>query len=177
MRRIFFNFIQNLLPMKNVINPETLTFLSALEINNNREWFNENKPLYLKAKTNVEDVVNEIILKVSEFDKSIERLEAKNCIFRIYKDTRFSKDKNQYRCIIGRKRPQNIEPRRLLYSSGTGKIFSRQWCLYDGTQKSQSHPRKNQFRRRRFSQNPEQEIIQRSTRTKRRQAGKSAAGF
>lgn len=87
--------------MKNVINPETLTFLSALEINNNREWFNENKPLYLKAKTNVEDVVNEIILKVSEFDKSIERLEAKNCIFRIYKDTRFSKDKTPYKTNIG----------------------------------------------------------------------------
>ncbi len=87
--------------MKNVINPETLTFLSALEINNNREWFNENKPLYLKAKTNVEDVVNEIILKISEFDKSIERLEAKNCIFRIYKDTRFSKDKTPYKTNIG----------------------------------------------------------------------------
>lgn len=101
MRRIFFNFIQNLLPMKNVISPETLNFLSALEINNNREWFNENKPLYLKAKTNVENVVNEIILKISEFDESIERLEAKNCIFRIYKDTRFSKDKTPYKTNIG----------------------------------------------------------------------------
>lgn len=87
--------------MKNVINPETLNFLSALEINNNREWFNENKPFYLKAKTNVENVVNEIILKVSEFDESIERLEAKNCIFRIYKDTRFSKDKTPYKTNIG----------------------------------------------------------------------------
>jgi len=87
--------------MKNLINPETLNFLSTLEINNNREWFNENKQLYLQAKENVENVVNEIISGVSEFDKSVERLEAKNCIFRIYKDTRFSKDKTPYKTNIG----------------------------------------------------------------------------
>ncbi|MPT30329.1 MAG: DUF2461 domain-containing protein [Chryseobacterium sp.] len=87
--------------MKNVINPETLNFLSTLEINNNRDWFNENKNLYLQAKENVENVINEIISGVSEFDKSVERLEARNCIFRIYKDTRFSKDKTPYKTNIG----------------------------------------------------------------------------
>ena len=87
--------------MKNLIKPETLNFLSTLEINNNREWFNENKQLYLNAKENVENAVNEIISGVSEFDKSVERLEAKNCIFRIYKDTRFSKDKTPYKTNIG----------------------------------------------------------------------------
>lgn len=87
--------------MKNLIKPETLNFLSTLEINNNRDWFIENKQLYLNAKENVENVVNEIISGVSEFDKSVERLEAKNCIFRIYKDTRFSKDKTPYKTNIG----------------------------------------------------------------------------
>jgi len=67
--------------MKNTINTETLNFLSTLEINNNRDWFNENKNLYLQAKENVENVVNEIISEISEFDQSVERLEAKNCIF------------------------------------------------------------------------------------------------
>lgn len=87
--------------MSTAINPETLNFLSTLEINNNREWFNENKPLYLEAKANFENVVNEIIAEVAEFDESVERLEAKNCIFRIYKDTRFSKDKTPYKTNIG----------------------------------------------------------------------------
>ncbi|KFC22678.1 DUF2461 domain-containing protein [Epilithonimonas lactis] len=87
--------------MSTAINPETLKFLSTLEINNNREWFNENKPLYLEAKANFENVVNEIIAEVAEFDESVERLEAKNCIFRIYKDTRFSKDKTPYKTNIG----------------------------------------------------------------------------
>ena len=87
--------------MSATVNKETLKFLSALEINNNREWFNENKPLYLGAKENFENVVNEIIAGVAEFDSSVERLEAKNTIFRIYKDTRFSKDKTPYKTNIG----------------------------------------------------------------------------
>ena len=87
--------------MSTAINPQTLNFLSTLEINNNREWFNENKPLYLEAKANFENVVNEIIAEVAEFDESVERLKDKNCIFRIYKDTRFSKDKTPYKTNIG----------------------------------------------------------------------------
>lgn len=87
--------------MSTAVPQETLNFLSNLEINNNREWFNENKPLYLEAKANFENVVNEIIAGVAEFDSSVERLEAKNCIFRIYKDTRFSKDKTPYKNNIG----------------------------------------------------------------------------
>lgn len=87
--------------MRATVNKETLNFLSTLEINNNREWFNENKQLYLDVKANVENVVNEIISEVAEFDSSVERLEAKNCIFRIYKDTRFSKDKTPYKNNLG----------------------------------------------------------------------------
>lgn len=87
--------------MSTAVNPKTLNFLSQLEINNNREWFNENKNLYLQAKENFENIVNEIISQVADFDKSIERQEAKNCIFRIYKDTRFSKDKTPYKTNIG----------------------------------------------------------------------------
>ena len=86
--------------MKN-IEKDTLNFLSELERNNNRDWFNDNKHLYLKAKDNMENVVNQIISGVSDFDQSVERLEAKNCIFRIYKDTRFSKDKTPYKTNIG----------------------------------------------------------------------------
>ncbi len=86
--------------MKN-IEKDTLNFLSELERNNNRDWFNDNKHLYLKAKDNMENVVNQIISGVSDFDKSVERLEAKNCIFRIYKEIRFSKDKTPYKTNIG----------------------------------------------------------------------------
>ena len=87
--------------MRATVNKETLNFLSTLEINNNREWFNKSKQMYLDAKANVENVVNKIISEVAEFDQSVERLEAKNCIFRIYKDTRFSKDKTPYKNNLG----------------------------------------------------------------------------
>lgn len=58
----------------NNIEKDTLSFLSELERNNNRDWFNDHKHLYLKAKDNMETVVNQIISGVSDFDKSIERL-------------------------------------------------------------------------------------------------------
>jgi uncharacterized protein (TIGR02453 family) len=87
--------------MSTAVSPEVLNFLSTLEINNNREWFNENKQRYLQIKENFENVVNEIISEVADFDSSVERLEAKKCIFRIYKDTRFSQDKTPYKTNIG----------------------------------------------------------------------------
>lgn len=85
----------------NKINPKTLDFLENLAENNNREWFNENKSLYLQAKLDFENIVDVIISQASEFDASIKKLEAKNCGFRIYRDTRFSKDKTPYKINMG----------------------------------------------------------------------------
>lgn len=87
--------------MENQIKISTLNFLSKLEINNNRDWFNENKNLYVDAQQNFITVVDDIIQGISNFDGSVEKLEAKSCVFRIYKDTRFSKDKTPYKTNMG----------------------------------------------------------------------------
>lgn len=87
--------------MENHIKTSTLNFLSKLEINNNRDWFNENKNLYVDAQQNFITVVDDIIQGISSFDISVEKLEAKSCVFRIYKDTRFSKDKTPYKTNLG----------------------------------------------------------------------------
>lgn len=87
--------------MENQIKTTTLNFLSKLEINNNRDWFNENKNLYVEAQQNFITVVDDIIHGISAFDDSVEKLEAKSCVFRIYKDTRFSKDKTPYKTNMG----------------------------------------------------------------------------
>lgn len=87
--------------MENQIKTTTLNFLSKLEINNNRDWFNENKNLYVEAQKNFITVVDDIIQGISNFDSSVQKLEAKNCVFRIYKDTRFSKDKTPYKTNMG----------------------------------------------------------------------------
>jgi len=71
---------------------QIIEFLSELSLNNNREWFNENKPKYLEAKELFENFVDEIILNLQENDPSLKGLTAKKSVFRIYRDVRFSGD-------------------------------------------------------------------------------------
>lgn len=87
--------------MKHYILESTLDFLKELHRNNKRDWFNENKALYIEAQQNFIKVVDDIIHGIANFDESVERLEAKSCVFRIYKDTRFSKDKTPYKTNMG----------------------------------------------------------------------------
>ena len=70
-----------------------LNFLSDLKENNNREWFGENKSRFLDAKADFENLVADLIKEISKFDSTILTLTPKDCIFRIYRDVRFSKDK------------------------------------------------------------------------------------
>jgi uncharacterized protein (TIGR02453 family) len=76
-------------------------FLSLLKENNYKEWFHENKPLYDEAKKEFEDFVNTMIHEVSLFDKDIAHLEPKDCVFRIFRDIRFSNDKTPYKTNFG----------------------------------------------------------------------------
>lgn len=80
---------------------ESLDFLNNLEKNNQRDWFNTHKDCFLVAQQNFAEFVDTIIEGVAQFDASVEKLEAKNCLFRIYRDTRFSKDKTPYKTHFG----------------------------------------------------------------------------
>lgn len=84
-----------------MIDKSVFDFLSELSKNNNREWFEANRVKYLKAKENVEYFVNSLIPSVREIDASIGNLETKDCLFRIFKDVRFSKDKTPYKTNMG----------------------------------------------------------------------------
>ena len=75
----------------------TLQFLRNLEKNNNRDWFNENKTLYQEAQQDVISFVEKLMEEMADFDEEIGKLEAKKSVFRIYRDTRFSKDKTPYK--------------------------------------------------------------------------------
>ena len=79
----------------------TLQFLRKLEKNNNREWFNENKTLYQEAQQDVISFVEKLIEEMVDFDEEMGKLEAKKSVFRIYRDTRFSKDKTPYKTNFG----------------------------------------------------------------------------
>ena len=87
--------------MKNNISTSTLQFLNTLEKNNNREWFNENKNLYLEAKEDVELFVESLIQEIVPFDEEILKIDPKKAVFRIYRDVRFSKNKIPYKIHFG----------------------------------------------------------------------------
>ncbi|MGB2232392.1 MAG: DUF2461 domain-containing protein [Flavobacteriaceae bacterium] len=74
----------------------TLSFLKQLKSNNNRNWFNENKAKYLDVKKDLTAFNNSIFNSLSES----EHLDYVK-MFRIYRDTRFSKNKEPYKNHIG----------------------------------------------------------------------------
>ncbi len=76
-------------------------FLTELKSNNDREWFTDNKPFYQKARISFENSVREFIAMIHEIDNTIGILEPKDCVFRIYRDTRFAKDKTPYKINMG----------------------------------------------------------------------------
>lgn len=84
-----------------MINASTFSFLSELALNNDKNWFDANKPRYQTVKKNMEEFAGQIIERLAQSDADVAGIEAKNAIFRINRDVRFSKDKSPYKTHIG----------------------------------------------------------------------------
>ncbi|MBR1799185.1 MAG: DUF2461 domain-containing protein [Bacteroidales bacterium] len=82
------------------IHPDTLPFFKELLQNNNRPWFNENKPRWEVIKQQFEAFTQCLLNDMVKHDASLEGLTAKQCVYRIYRDTRFSPDKTPYKTHI-----------------------------------------------------------------------------
>lgn len=80
---------------------EIIDFLSDLSANNDRNWFEANRPRYTQVKQQMDTLAEELIEAIAAFDPSINGLRAKDCTYRIYRDTRFSKDKSPYKTWWG----------------------------------------------------------------------------
>ncbi len=78
-----------------------LQFLKQLNINNNKEWFEDNRKTYETLRKEWIELAQKCINEVAMFDDVISGLEPKKCIFRINKDIRFSKDKSPYKTNFG----------------------------------------------------------------------------
>ncbi|MCD6090038.1 MAG: DUF2461 domain-containing protein [Bacteroidales bacterium] len=78
-----------------------LDFLSDLKENNNRDWFQANQNKYLEASVAMQSILAKLIEEIPNFDVSIGSLEPKQCLFRIYRDVRFSKNKEPYKTNMG----------------------------------------------------------------------------
>lgn len=83
------------------ISRQTLNFLTVLAVNNDREWFSNNRNLYLRAKEEFEILIGNFIERVSAFEPILKGLEPSSCIFRINRDIRFSADKSPYKSHFG----------------------------------------------------------------------------
>ena len=83
------------------INPETLQFLVALKQNNHRDWFHAHKSDYEKARQNFEYFTRILLENLQSFDETLQNIEIKQCLFRIYRDVRFSPNKEPYKTHFG----------------------------------------------------------------------------
>lgn len=78
-----------------------LAFLDDLKKNNNREWFQSNRERYESAREKVLFMTELLIREIRKFDSDIPLMDPKECLFRIYRDIRFSPDKRPYKTHFG----------------------------------------------------------------------------
>lgn len=112
---------------------EIIKYLTELKANNNREWFQEHKNEYDVLRARFIAEMETLLSKLKEFDPDLAGLDVKSCLFRIYRDIRFSYDKTPYKPYFsiyfakgGRKSPRagyyfHFEPGSISLSGGV-------WC-------------------------------------------------
>ncbi|MCE7038889.1 DUF2461 domain-containing protein [Dyadobacter sp. CY312] len=83
-----------------MLRTQTLNFLRELVQNNNRDWFQGNRKKYDDAKADLEQLVSILIREISTFH-DLGNLHVKDCLFRINRDVRFSKNKDPYKNNMG----------------------------------------------------------------------------
>ena len=113
---------------------EILDFLAELACNNNREWFNNHKDWYIRCHKHFEQFTAQWLDRLVEIDPDLSGLQPKDCIWRIYRDVRFSHDKRPFKewfgvfaaIKVGRKSDRSgyyihIQPHQCMFGGGI-------WC-------------------------------------------------
>jgi len=84
-----------------MVQPRTLQFLRDLSNNNNKPWFDAHKEDYAVAKADFETLTGQMLQALTPLEPALADQTAKSCIFRIFRDVRFSKDKTPYKSHFG----------------------------------------------------------------------------
>ncbi len=84
-----------------MLHANTISFLTELAQNNNKIWFDANRDKYTAAKEDFENQVGELLAEIAQKDPAFSEQKAKDCVFRIFRDVRFGKDKTPYKPNFG----------------------------------------------------------------------------
>ncbi len=79
---------------------ELIAFYTDIASHNDRNWFAANKARYKRCEATFNALVAELINEIAAFDESVAGLTPRDCVYRIYRDTRFSLDKSPYKTWI-----------------------------------------------------------------------------
>jgi uncharacterized protein (TIGR02453 family) len=84
-----------------MLTKNVIPFLTELSKNNNKNWFTKNKDWYQTALNDFKNFIDKLIPQLALIDPTLSGLTAKDCVYRIYRDVRFSKDKTPYKNHFG----------------------------------------------------------------------------
>ena len=84
-----------------MLQPDTVRFIERLSENNNKPWFDAHRDEYVAAKADFERFVELLMGQLVEIEPALSEQKAKDSIFRIFRDVRFSKDKTPYKGHFG----------------------------------------------------------------------------
>ena len=122
------------------ISKETFSFLNDLKLNNNREWFENNKSRFIDIQKEIKLFSSTAIGELNKHDN----IESSK-IFRIYRDVRFSKNKTPFKCIIkGDTKYMNIAAASVLAKTSRDELMlslSKKYPLYEWN-KNKGYPTK-----------------------------------
>lgn len=81
-------------------------FLRELKAHNNKQWFDAHRDEYHVLRAEFADLVQHVISLIGQFDPAVKHVTAKEGMYRINRDIRFSKNKTPYKTNFG----AGIEP-------------------------------------------------------------------
>lgn len=84
-----------------MLQASTLKFLKGLARNNHKEWFDTHRKEYESAKSDFQTLINQVLRTLEKKEPALASLTPKDCMFRINRDVRFSKDKSPYKTNMG----------------------------------------------------------------------------
>ncbi|KAI9280138.1 hypothetical protein BC943DRAFT_283631 [Umbelopsis sp. AD052] len=87
-------------PFADAVSPDTLQFMADLAENNEREFMLLHNERWLKCKQDFTDFVGQVMEHARQLDPSILECQAKEAVYRLNRDLRFTNDKRPYKTFL-----------------------------------------------------------------------------